>query len=179
MPGPVFPWRDGNEFELLIDGPEFFPRMLLAIVRAEFQVDLELYLVEAGRCADAVVEALEQAASRGVRVRCLFDDYGSLAFPSALRQRLEAAGDDTAAMVSQKLNQPLTRTLIGYVQLIGLGLLAFGGQGAYNEWSSLDPATRALRSQPVGWRIARYDGVSDGWDDFKGYYQNRQEAVDA
>lgn len=92
MPGPVFPWRDGNDFELLIDGPEFFPRMLLAIVRAEFQVDLELYLVEAGTCAEAVVEALEQAATRGVRVRCLFDDYGSLAFPSALRQRLEAAG---------------------------------------------------------------------------------------
>ena len=65
MPGPVFPWRDGNQFELLIDGPEFFPRMLTAIVRAQFQVDLELYLVEAGACADAVVEALEQAARRG------------------------------------------------------------------------------------------------------------------
>ncbi|MDH1632957.1 phospholipase D-like domain-containing protein [Pseudomonas mosselii] len=92
MPGPVFPWRDGNQFELLIDGPEFFPRMLLAIVRAEFQVDLELYLVEGGACAEAVVEALEQAARRGVRVRCLFDDYGSLAFPTALRERLLAAG---------------------------------------------------------------------------------------
>ncbi|MDF0730652.1 phosphatidylserine/phosphatidylglycerophosphate/cardiolipin synthase family protein [Pseudomonas entomophila] len=92
MPGPVFPWRDGNQFELLVDGPEFFPRMLLAIVRAEYQVDLELYLVEAGACAEAVVEALEVAAQRGVRVRCLFDDYGSLAFPVALRQRLQAAG---------------------------------------------------------------------------------------
>lgn len=66
--------------------------MLAAIVRAEFQVDLELYLVEAGACAEAVVEALEQAARRGVRVRCLFDDYGSLAFNSALRQRLLEAG---------------------------------------------------------------------------------------
>ncbi|MCO7563749.1 phospholipase D-like domain-containing protein [Pseudomonas sp. S 311-6] len=92
MSGPVFPWRGGNQFELLIDGPRFFPRMLMAIVRAEFQVDLELYLVEAGACAEAVVEALEQAAGRGVRVRCLFDDYGALAFPSALRQRLQTAG---------------------------------------------------------------------------------------
>lgn len=92
MPGPVFPWRDGNQFELLIDGPEFFPRMLEAITRAEFQVDLELYLVEAGACAEAVVAALEHAARRGVRVRCLFDDYGSLAFNSALRQRLLEAG---------------------------------------------------------------------------------------
>lgn len=92
MAGPVFPWRDGNHFELLIDGPEFFPRMLLAIMRAEFQIDLELYLVEAGDCADTVVEALERAALRGVRVRCLFDDYGSLAFNSTLRQRLLDAG---------------------------------------------------------------------------------------
>ncbi|MDZ3995642.1 phospholipase D-like domain-containing protein [Pseudomonas sp. Teo4] len=66
--------------------------MLQAIARAEFQVDLELYLVEAGACAEAVVETLEQAARRGVRVRCLFDDYGSLAFTSALRQRLLDAG---------------------------------------------------------------------------------------
>ncbi|HKS12855.1 MAG TPA: phosphatidylserine/phosphatidylglycerophosphate/cardiolipin synthase family protein [Pseudomonas sp.] len=92
MAGPVFPWRDGNQFELLIDGPAFFPRMLLEIVRAEFQVDLELYLVEAGGCAEAMVQALEQAASRGVQVRCLFDDYGAAAFNTALRQRLVDAG---------------------------------------------------------------------------------------
>ncbi|CAG8866595.1 Major cardiolipin synthase ClsA [Pseudomonas fluorescens] len=92
MAGPVFPWRDGNQFELLIDGPAFFPRMLLEIVRAEFQVDLELYLVEAGGCAQAVVQALEQAASHGVQVRCLFDDYGAAAFTPVLRQRLTAAG---------------------------------------------------------------------------------------
>ena len=92
MAGPVFPWRAGNQFELLIDGPQFFPRMLQAIVRAEQQVDLELYLVEAGACAEAMVQTLVQAAERGVRVRCLFDDYGSLAFTLSLRQRLLAAG---------------------------------------------------------------------------------------
>ncbi len=92
MRGAVFPWRDGNRFELLIDGPQFFPRMLVEIARAEEQVELELYLVEAGACAEAVVQALVQAAERGVRVRCLFDDYGSLAFTLHLRQRLIKAG---------------------------------------------------------------------------------------
>ena len=92
MLGAVFPWRDGNRFELLIDGPQFFPRMLVEIARAEEQVELELYLVEAGACAEAVVQALVQAAERGVRVRCLFDDYGSLAFTLHLRQRLTKAG---------------------------------------------------------------------------------------
>ncbi|WLH36969.1 phosphatidylserine/phosphatidylglycerophosphate/cardiolipin synthase family protein [Pseudomonas sp. FP2196] len=92
MRGAIFPWRDGNRFELLIDGPQFFPRMLVEIARAEEQVELELYLVEAGACAEAVVQALVQAAERGVRVRCLFDDYGSLAFTLNLRQRLTHAG---------------------------------------------------------------------------------------
>ena len=56
--GTIFPWRSGNRFELLIDGPQFFPRMLVAIARAEEQVELELYLVEAGACAEAMVQAL-------------------------------------------------------------------------------------------------------------------------
>ncbi|MDD0974476.1 phospholipase D-like domain-containing protein [Pseudomonas fontis] len=92
MAGPVFPWRAGNQFELLIDGPSFFPRMLSAIGCAQLQIDLELYLVEAGACAEALVQALSEAAERGVQVRCLFDDYGSLAFTLSLRQRLQTAG---------------------------------------------------------------------------------------
>ncbi|MBA1243863.1 phospholipase D-like domain-containing protein [Pseudomonas japonica] len=92
MAGPIFPWRNHNRFELLIDGPSFFPRMLAAIGDAREQVDLELYLVEAGRCADAVVAALVAAAERGVRVRCLFDGYGSLAFGAPSRDQLQAAG---------------------------------------------------------------------------------------
>ncbi|EPN46013.1 phospholipase D, partial [Pseudomonas syringae pv. actinidiae ICMP 18807] len=55
MNGAIFPWREDSRFQLLIDGPAFFPRMIAAIDRAEQQVDLELYLVEAGACADAVV----------------------------------------------------------------------------------------------------------------------------
>lgn len=92
MAGAIFPWRTDNAFELLIDGPSFFPRMLEAIARAEYQVELELYLVEAGACAEAMVRALAEAAERGVRVRCLFDDYGSLAFTLGLRRRLIEAG---------------------------------------------------------------------------------------
>lgn len=92
MAGAVFPWRSANQFELLIDGPQFFPRMLAAIDQAQVHVDLELYLVEAGDCAEAIVQALEQAARREVRVRCLFDGYGSLAFTPGLRRRLTDAG---------------------------------------------------------------------------------------
>jgi phosphatidylserine/phosphatidylglycerophosphate/cardiolipin synthase-like enzyme len=92
MRGAIFPWRDDNQFDLMIDGPAFFPRMIAAIEGAQQQVELELYLVEAGGCAEAVVQALVDAAKRGVIVRCLFDDFGSLAFTLSLRNRLTEAG---------------------------------------------------------------------------------------
>ncbi|MGH8352463.1 MAG: phospholipase D-like domain-containing protein [Pseudomonas sp.] len=92
MASAVFPWRGGNRFELLIDGACFFPRMLEAIASAEARVELELYLLEDGACAAALVQALAGAAQRGVRVRCLFDDFGSLGLGRPLRERLVGAG---------------------------------------------------------------------------------------
>ncbi|WP_110948562.1 phospholipase D-like domain-containing protein [Pseudomonas bohemica] len=92
MRGAIFPWREENRFNLLIDGPAFFPRMIAAIEAAQQQVELELYLVEAGVCAEAVVQVLVDASKRGVIVRCLFDDFGALAFTLGLRTRLTEAG---------------------------------------------------------------------------------------
>lgn len=75
----------------------------------------------------------------------------------------------------------LLKTVIGYVQLIAVGLLAFAGFGSYSEWSVLDPSTRTLRARPVGWTLSKYQpaGSVEGWDDFKGYYQGRRSASDA
>ncbi|MDC6379523.1 phosphatidylserine/phosphatidylglycerophosphate/cardiolipin synthase family protein [Pseudomonas graminis] len=92
MKGAIFPWREENQFNLLIDGPAFFPRMIAAIEGAQQQIELELYLVEAGACAEAIVQALVSAARRGVIVRCLFDGFGAAAFTISLRKRLTDAG---------------------------------------------------------------------------------------
>ncbi|NQD95023.1 phosphatidylserine/phosphatidylglycerophosphate/cardiolipin synthase family protein, partial [Pseudomonas sp. CrR25] len=92
MAGTVFPWRSGNHFALLSDGTQFFPRMLAVIDAARQQIELELYLIESGACADALVQALCGAAQRGVAVRCLFDDYGGQALQQADRRRLSVAG---------------------------------------------------------------------------------------
>ncbi|MDH0895791.1 MULTISPECIES: phosphatidylserine/phosphatidylglycerophosphate/cardiolipin synthase family protein [unclassified Pseudomonas] len=92
MTGAIFPWRPGNRFELMIDGPAFMPAMLADIAAAERHVLLELYLVEDGHCSAALVEALCAAAARGVRVLCLFDAFGCLRFGQAQRERLAEAG---------------------------------------------------------------------------------------
>ncbi|MGL4316738.1 MAG: phospholipase D-like domain-containing protein [Pseudomonas sp.] len=92
MSGAIFPWKSGNRFELLVDGPLFFPAMLSAIAHAERYVALELYLAEDGACSRALVDSLAAAAQRGVEVRCLFDAFGCQGFGSALRQQLAEAG---------------------------------------------------------------------------------------
>lgn len=88
----VFPWREGNRFQLVIDGEQFFPQLLAAIDGARAQVELEQYLVEAGSCAEQLVECLCRAARRGVQVRCLFDAFGSQRLGARLSERLRMAG---------------------------------------------------------------------------------------
>ncbi|MFZ5958001.1 phospholipase D-like domain-containing protein [Pseudomonas knackmussii] len=94
MSGSVFPWRSGNQFALHCDGENFFPRMLEAIETAQEQVDLELYLVEGGSCAERLLDSLLAARERGVTVRCLFDGFGSLRLGSTWRRRLLDAGGE-------------------------------------------------------------------------------------
>ena len=92
MPHNVFPWRRGNTLTLLIDGPQFFVQMLARIDAAQRQVDLELYLVESGACATALLMALRAAAQRGVAVRCLLDAFGAQRLHAGDVQLLLGAG---------------------------------------------------------------------------------------
>jgi cardiolipin synthase len=83
-----FPWRDGNKFSLLINGENYFPRMLDAINAARHSVRLEMYLIESGTVATRFIDALIEAAARGVVIQLLFDDYGSLGLSRYDRIRL-------------------------------------------------------------------------------------------
>ncbi len=72
-----YPWREGNRFELLIDGERFFPAMLQAIDNARSHILLEIYLFESGQVADRFIHSLSAAAARGVQVCLLLDDFGA------------------------------------------------------------------------------------------------------
>ena len=87
-----FPWRDGNRFQLLVDGSEIFSAMLDAIQSAQSQILMEMYLVESGVVADKFIAALLEARKRDVKICLLFDDYGARGFTKLDRYRLENAG---------------------------------------------------------------------------------------
>ncbi|MFN6994451.1 MAG: cardiolipin synthase ClsB [Aquincola tertiaricarbonis] len=82
----------GNEVELLRGGDMLFPAMCEAIGRAMHEVWLATYIFHDDSAGQCVMEALEAAARRGVRVRVVVDGFGSAAALPVLRQRLESAG---------------------------------------------------------------------------------------
>ena len=87
-----FPWRENNQFQLLVDGGEIFPAMLASIRAARSQIFLEMYLVESGVLLDRFIRALADAAQRGVNIYLLFDGYGARGLNARDRQRITQAG---------------------------------------------------------------------------------------
>lgn len=87
-----FPWREGNRYHLLVDGNHFFPAMLGAIERAQSHALLEFYLFESGDVANHFITTMVDAATRGVQVYLLLDDFGALKLQHQDRERLLAGG---------------------------------------------------------------------------------------
>ncbi|MBI5556386.1 MAG: phosphatidylserine/phosphatidylglycerophosphate/cardiolipin synthase family protein [Deltaproteobacteria bacterium] len=136
-----FPWRDGNLAQLHGDGGSFFPAMLAAIATAREFVLLEMYLVESGRVADRFIDALLQAAERGVKVWVLFDAFGALGLTSHDAGRLSHANLTLAYFNPFRLQQffHLDRLLRDHRKLLVVdGTRAFvGGTGLTDDF---DPA---------------------------------------
>ncbi|AKJ28197.1 cardiolipin synthase ClsB [Caldimonas brevitalea] len=70
-------WRDGNRFELLENGEEFFPRVFEAIRSAHREVLVETFILFDDKVGQQLREELIAAASRGVQVDLTVDGYGS------------------------------------------------------------------------------------------------------
>jgi phosphatidylserine/phosphatidylglycerophosphate/cardiolipin synthase-like enzyme len=83
-----FPWREGNRFEILVDGSNFLPHMLDAINSACETILLEMYLIESGSVVDRFITALLDAAERDVQAYLLLDDYGAIGLKQRERERL-------------------------------------------------------------------------------------------
>ncbi|MFJ9389615.1 hypothetical protein ACIRON_12385 [Nocardioides sp. NPDC101246] len=89
---------------------------------------------------------------------------------------LEEGDAALISTIDDQLPQPLRGTASGVLEFIAGALLEFSAFGAFSEWSTFDKEKRWVTETPVGWKLAGYDpGGMNGWDDFKGYYQGREE----
>jgi len=86
------PWREGNRIELLAESERFLPALFEAVGAARESVLIELYLMESGTLATHMIDAMEAAVARGVRVYLLLDGFGSMGLSSGDTQRLIDAG---------------------------------------------------------------------------------------
>jgi cardiolipin synthase len=96
----------GNHFTLLAGGHQFLGRMLAAIEQSRHYILAEFYLVESGATADSFIAAFSRACSRGVRIRALFDAFGSRRLQHRDRVRLRDAGVDLAFYNVPRWNAP-------------------------------------------------------------------------
>ncbi|MDQ1363578.1 MAG: cardiolipin synthase, partial [Pseudomonadota bacterium] len=87
-----FDWQTGNHFDLLVDGPQFFPAMLADINNAREYILLEMYLANPGRISELFFSALASAAQRGITICVLLDDFGSRNISEERRQILRDSG---------------------------------------------------------------------------------------
>jgi hypothetical protein len=91
---------------------------------------------------------------------------------------LEGPESDLVGLLDTQMPEPLHESVSGILRFVGGALLEFSAFGSYNEWAVFDARTKALRATPVGWQLTGYSGVSDGWDDLLGYYQDRTKVSD-
>jgi cardiolipin synthase A/B len=82
----------GNRIAPLVNGDEAYPEMLRAIDAARHSVALCTYIFDNDSVGKKFIEALHQAAARGVEVRVLIDDVGAhYTWPTVVRS-LRRAG---------------------------------------------------------------------------------------
>jgi len=64
--------------EYLVDGAEFFPRLIDAVLAAEVSIDLRTYIFDNDDYAERIGELLKRRSNEGIDVRMLFDGFGTI-----------------------------------------------------------------------------------------------------
>jgi cardiolipin synthase len=86
------PLREGNQLELLVDGPATYAAMFAAIDAATDHINLESYIVEAAGPGEELARRLIAKCRQGVRVNLLYDGFGSLMTDARYFESLREAG---------------------------------------------------------------------------------------
>jgi cardiolipin synthase len=95
------PLRQGGSARLLDNGA-FLEPLLASIREAKHHVNFLVYIWEAGRATDQVIEALSERARAGVKVRLLLDAVGGLFAPNEPFEKLKAAGGNVVTFRSAR-----------------------------------------------------------------------------
>ena len=85
-------WIPGNEFTLLENGEEFFPRVFACIANAKREVIVETFILFDDKVGRQLHAALIRAAGQGAQVDVTIDGWGSAYLPGEFVAQLTEAG---------------------------------------------------------------------------------------
>ena len=92
-----------NRFQLLINGEEKFPELLKMLGEAQDHIHIEYYAWENDIRGNQIKDILLQKAKQGVKVRAIYDAYGSRKIKDNIVKELRAGGVDIYPIIKVKL----------------------------------------------------------------------------
>lgn len=81
-----------NQLMLLENGEDKFKHLLQDVAAAQHTIHLEYYIFRADDIGSELIQLLIKKAKSGVKVRLIYDDYGSLNLPRQVLSRMRSAG---------------------------------------------------------------------------------------
>ncbi|MBQ9162180.1 MAG: cardiolipin synthase [Clostridia bacterium] len=88
-----FPIYENTAAEYFDNGRDTWLRMLDDLRHAEKYIFLEYFIIRHGKMWDAVLDILKEKAKRGLDVRIIYDDVGSISYlPRKYAKKIEALG---------------------------------------------------------------------------------------
>jgi cardiolipin synthase A/B len=154
-----------DRVDLLDGGREAYPRMIAAIAAARATVYLEVYAFSPNGWGRQFLDALVDAAARGVQVRVIIDGWGSLLGGRSVKARLNAAGCEChiynrfLSLFLLRLRRDHRKILLVDDEVAFLGGINIGDQYAADEkragWADLALQIRGPAAARLGKRLRR------------------------
>lgn len=83
---------EGNSIDVITDGGEKIETLLRDIDNARSYVHIQYYIIDSDTTGNRLADALIRAAQRGVKVRVIYDDIGSIHVKRRFHRRMKEAG---------------------------------------------------------------------------------------
>jgi len=83
---------DNNVVELLINGENKFPEVIKSIEAAKDHIHIEYYIFVDDKIGNTIGDLLIKKAQEGVKVRFIYDDFGSISIRKKFITKLKQAG---------------------------------------------------------------------------------------
>lgn len=86
------PLTSNNKVDILKNGEQKFEQVLKAIADAKRSIHIEYYIMEDGAFLDALEALLIEKAIEGVKIRIIYDDFGSRSIRKTVPKKWQAHG---------------------------------------------------------------------------------------